>query len=48
MLTWIGTVMIGFFLLSCASVIVTSGFQILKSLLKVPKDRGFVSRAQEA
>ncbi|KLU67956.1 hypothetical protein DEAC_c03640 [Desulfosporosinus acididurans] len=48
MLTWVGTVMIGSFLLSCTAVVVTSGVQILRSIRKVPIDGGFVSQTQEA
>lgn len=48
MLTWIGTLMIGCFLLGCIAVIVTSVFQILKSIVHIPMSRGLASKTQEA
>ncbi|ODA41281.1 hypothetical protein DSBG_1891 [Desulfosporosinus sp. BG] len=47
MLAWILVLMIGGFLLGCATVITTSCYQLVKSIRRIPRKRGPLSRIVE-
>ena len=47
MLAWIPVIMVMGFLGGCAVVITTSSYQLIKSISRIPSDRGPLSRAIE-
>ena len=47
MLAWIFVLMIGVFLVSCAAVITTSCYQLVKLARQIPEKRGPLARSIE-
>lgn len=47
MLAWILVLMIGVFLVSCAAVITTSCYQLVKLVRQIPEKRGSLARSIE-